>query len=72
MGQMEVIDSHDDTIELPVDAGNIKFTLDIDKIKLLKDKVTGEESLDIRVSLRGVSSSGNPLDISTDQHLVAS
>lgn len=72
MGQMEVIDSHDDTIEVPVDAGNIKFTLDIDKIKLLKDKVTGEESLDIRVSLRGVSSSGNPLDISTDQHLVAS
>ena len=72
MGQMEVIDSHDDTIEVPVDAGNIKFTLDIDKIKLFKDKVTGEESLDIRVSLRGVSSSGNPLDISTDQHLVAS
>lgn len=72
MGQMEIIDSHDDTIEVPVDAGNIKFTLDIDKIKLLKDKVTGEESLDIRVSLRGVSSSGNPLDISTDQHLVAS
>lgn len=72
MSQMEVIDSHDETIEVPVDAGNIKFMLDIDKIKLLKDKVTGEESLDIRVSLRGVSSSGNPLDISTDQHLVAS
>ncbi len=66
------VKEHESTIEVPVDAGEIKFMLDVDKIRLVRDDETGEETLCLRVSVRGVSSNGEPLDVSTDAHLVAS
>ena len=66
-----VIETSDDSVEIEVDMGGIKFTLDVGNAVLSSDS-EGRETLDVRVGLRGIGSKGQALDSGLDRNLCVS
>ncbi len=63
--------THKEAQEIPVSMGGIDFMLDVSNAKLTRIK-KGHETIEVMVSVRGVSSEGVPLEIGQEVTLYAS
>lgn len=68
----ELVARCNDTIEVPVDAGPIKFMIDVRYVELVRDmRSGGKETLEVQLEIRGTDSHGNELVMYDTASLIA-